>query len=154
MFTEGEKRGWRWKAEDRRGHSGLVSWKLDGIFRSWFSWSLDWSFPHFIHPFNLEISEPLLFSLVVYFRFIDSICRLLRINQTISTESRSVFFFSNTMIPCGTRDDGSDDYDRDLITHSHQAKLEQNLDELEDSVERERKVRGKKDGIFISVFYL
>ena len=121
MFTEGEKRGWRWKAEDRRGHSGLVSWKLDGIFRSWFSWSLDWSFPHFIHPFNLEISEPLLFSLVVYFRFIDSICRLLRINQTISTESRSVFF-SNTKIHWGTRDDGSDDdnsddYDCDLITH-------------------------------------
>ena len=26
-----------------------------------------------------------------------------------------------------------------------QAKLEQNLDELEDSVERERKVRGKSD---------
>ena len=25
MFTEGEKRGWRWKAEDRRGHSGFVS---------------------------------------------------------------------------------------------------------------------------------
>ena len=25
MFTEGEKRGWRWKAKDRRGHSGLVS---------------------------------------------------------------------------------------------------------------------------------
>ena len=63
------------------------------------------------------------------------------------------------MIHCGTRDDGSDeddsdDYDRDLITHSHQAKLEQNLDELEDSVERERKVRGKKDGIFISVVQL
>ena len=43
-------------------------------------------------------------------------------------------------------------YDRDVITHTQQAKLEQNLDELEDSVERERKVRGKKDGIFISVF--
>ena len=25
MLTEGEKRGWRWKAKDRRGHSGLVS---------------------------------------------------------------------------------------------------------------------------------
>ena len=25
VFTEGEKRGWRWKAKDRRGHSGLVS---------------------------------------------------------------------------------------------------------------------------------
>ena len=56
------------------------------------------------------------------------------------------------MIPCGTRDDGSDDDDRDLITCAQQAKLEQNLDELEDSVERERKVRGKKDGNFISVF--
>ena len=78
-------------------------------------------------------------------------CRLLRINQTISTESRSVFF-SNMMIPCGTRDDGSDDDDRDLITCAQQAKLEQNLDELEDSVERERKVRGKKDGNFISIF--
>ena len=60
-------------------------------------------------------------SLVVYFRFIESFCRLLRINLTISTESRSVFF-SNTKIHWGTRDDGSDDdnsddYDCDLITH-------------------------------------
>ena len=25
ILTEGEKRGWRWKAKDRRGHSGLGS---------------------------------------------------------------------------------------------------------------------------------
>ena len=32
-----------------------------------------------------------------------------------------------------------------LICDDMQAKLEQNLDELEDSVERERKVRGKSE---------